>query len=109
MKARPRGLGFDFPLAFTMTHMFFSLAGCSLVMLLRPSQRRLDPRMQLPKYWARLICLSFFYVLAIAANNMSLMNVGLSINQARFERRPPAAPCPPALSAATTRALSPRR
>lgn len=81
MKARPRGLGFDFPLAFTMTHMFFSLAGCSLVMLLRPSQRRLDPRMQLPKYWARLICLSFFYVLAIAANNMSLMNVGLSINQ----------------------------
>lgn len=81
MKARPRGLGFDFPLAFTMTHMFFSLAGCSLVMLLRPSQRRLDPRRQLPKYWARLICLSFFYVLAIAANNMSLMNVGLSINQ----------------------------
>ena len=88
MKAQPRGLGFDFPLAFTMTHMFFSLAGCSLVMLLRPSQRRLDPRVQLPKYWPRLLCLSFFYVLAIAANNMSLMNVGLSINQVR----PPSMP-----------------
>ena len=81
MKAQPRGLGFDFPLAFTMTHMFFSLAGCTLVMILRPSQRKLDPRAQLPRYWPRLLCLSFFYVLAIAANNMSLMNVGLSINQ----------------------------
>jgi len=81
MKAQPRGLGFDFPLAFTMTHMFFSLAGCTLVMVLRPSQRKLDPRAQLPRYWLRLLCLSFFYVLAIAANNMSLMNVGLSINQ----------------------------
>ena len=40
MKARPRGLGFNFPLAFTMCHMYFSMAGCSLVMALVPSMRR---------------------------------------------------------------------
>ena len=40
MKARPRGLGFNFPLAFTMCHMYFSMAGCSLVMALVPRMRR---------------------------------------------------------------------
>ena len=83
MKAQPRGLGFDFPLAFTMTHMFFSMAGCSLVMALAPSMRKLDPVKQLPEHGLRLVCLSFFYVVAISANNMSLINLGLSINQVR--------------------------
>merc|ERR1719197_451286 len=64
-----------------MTHMFFSMAGCSLVMALVPSMRKLAPRKQLPKYGLRLVCLSFFYVMAISANNMSLINLGLSINQ----------------------------
>ena len=96
MKLAPTGLGFDFPLAFTMTHMFFSMAGCSLVMALAPSMRKLDPVKQLPEHGLRLVCLSFFYVVAISANNMSLINLGLSINQVRPEESPWVSLAPPA-------------
>ena len=81
MKPKPRGLGFNFPLAFTMCHMYFSMAGCSLVMALVPRMRQLRPNEQLSQYGLPLLCLSFFYVMAISANNVSLINLSLSVNQ----------------------------
>jgi drug/metabolite transporter (DMT)-like permease len=76
----PVGLGFPSPLFYTMCHMVASLLGSSGLMYLRPELRTLSR----DQFWSRkfkLFLLSSLFCVSIAANNLSLPHIGLSVNQ----------------------------
>jgi hypothetical protein len=76
----PTGLGFPAPLFYTMCHMVASLLGSSVLMACRPELRTLSYE----QFWSRkfkLAILSTLFCISIAANNLSLPHIGLSVNQ----------------------------
>jgi drug/metabolite transporter (DMT)-like permease len=76
----PVGLGFPSPLFYTMCHMIASLLGSSGLMWCRPELRTLSQ----DQFWSRkfkLFILSSLFCISIAANNLSLPHIGLSVNQ----------------------------
>jgi drug/metabolite transporter (DMT)-like permease len=76
----PTGLGFPAPLFYTMCHMVASLLGSTALMACRPELRTLSWE----QFWARkykLGILSTLFCISIAANNLSLPHIGLSVNQ----------------------------
>lgn len=70
--------GFRFPLLLTSAHMLFSFC------ILAPFALR-DPwkthKVILEKQWKGILCIGSFVALNIALNNLSLLDITLSLNQ----------------------------
>ena len=71
--------GFAFPLAMTVSHMAFSFAMLAPIMML-PSFRILHWA-TLQKQWKGMLFIGAFLALNIALNNISLVEISLSLNQ----------------------------
>ena len=71
--------GFTFPLAMTVSHMTFSFVMLAPIMML-PSFRGLH-KATLQKQWKGMLFIGAFLALNIALNNISLVEISLSLNQ----------------------------
>lgn len=76
----PMGLGFPAPLFYTMCHMLASLLGSSTLMACRLELRTLSKEQFMARKF-KLAILSTLFCISIAANNLSLPHIGLSVNQ----------------------------
>lgn len=72
-------VGFAFPLAMTVSHMAFSFVTLAPIMML-PSFRGLH-KATLQKQWKGMLFIGAFLALNIALNNISLVEISLSLNQ----------------------------
>ena len=79
MKGPQCSAGFAFPLAMTVSHMAFSFVTLAPIMML-PCFRGLH-RATLQKQWKGMLFIGAFLALNIALNNISLVEISLSLNQ----------------------------
>lgn len=76
------GAGFGFPLFYSMCHMIASFLGASLIFLVRPSTNTLQLKhLSSCRTCAQIGLLSLVFAANVAANNASLMTLGLAVNQ----------------------------
>lgn len=71
--------GFTFPLFMTVSHMAFSFLALAPIMML-PAFRGLHMA-TLQKQWKGMLFIGAFLALNIALNNISLVEISLSLNQ----------------------------
>jgi hypothetical protein len=71
--------GFTFPIFMTVAHMVFSLVVLLPVMMLGPF--RALHMATLAKQWKGLLCIGVFMAMNIGLNNLSLVDISLSLNQ----------------------------
>uniref|UniRef100_A0A7R9VU54 Sugar phosphate transporter domain-containing protein n=1 Tax=Chlamydomonas euryale TaxID=1486919 RepID=A0A7R9VU54_9CHLO len=71
--------GFRFPLAMSMAHMGFSFCALAPIMAL-PSFRSLHA-VTLRKQWPGVLSIAGFFAVNVGFNNISLLNIPLSLNQ----------------------------
>ncbi|KAK9807025.1 hypothetical protein WJX72_010960 [[Myrmecia] bisecta] len=72
--------GFAFPVLLTMTHMGFSFCVLLPLMLTHPSFKT-QHRTTLKRQWKGLLCIGAFMAMNIGLNNLSLVEISLSLNQ----------------------------
>ena len=76
------GAGFGFPLFYSMCHMIASFLGASLIFLVWPSTNTLQLKhLTSGRTCLQLSLLSLLFAANVAANNASLMTLGLAVNQ----------------------------
>ncbi|CAL8467409.1 g6947 [Coccomyxa elongata] len=71
--------GFSFPLFMTVAHMLFSFIVLAPFMRMEPFKSQHKATLQ--KQWKGLLCIGAFMALNIALNNLSLVEITLSLNQ----------------------------
>ena len=71
--------GFSFPLFLTVGHMVFSFVVLAPVMAFQPFASLHHATLR--KQWKGLVCIGGFMALNIALNNLSLVDITLSLNQ----------------------------
>jgi len=74
------GYGFTVPFFYSGCHMIASFVGVNIIFWLRPELNTLS-KQQWRQNWPKLLSLSVLMVLNIGLNNVSLVYIGLSVNQ----------------------------
>jgi hypothetical protein len=70
--------GFSFPILLTICHMMFGFAALLPVMV---ANKKLQHRETLTRQYRGLICIGVFMALNVSLNNLSLVQISLSLNQ----------------------------
>ena len=70
--------GFSFPILLTICHMMF---GFSVLLPVMVANRKLQHIETLARQWRGLLCIGVFMALNVSLNNLSLVQISLSLNQ----------------------------
>lgn len=74
------GAAFHFPNLYTACHMAMTLAGSTLILRFLPDTGQVTWA-QFRAHWSSLVLLSAIFSASLSTNNMSLMYLGVSVNQ----------------------------